>query len=293
MTASIRADSLCKSYGKAKVLDDVSFEVIAGEVFALLGRNGAGKTTTIEILEGYRKADSGSALVLGTPTERLDAKTKSRMGVMLDDLGLYPGLSVMHTLKLFSSYYPNPLRPEELMERLELNSVARSKTRTLSTGERQRLSLALALIGRPSVVFLDEPTAGADPITRRTCLEVIAELASDGAAIVITTHHLDEAEEAADTAAILAGGVLVESGPMKDLVGGGVTIETDRPLDLSETAVGFVLSGPNRYTSAADATPEVIAQITALAAKQGALIKSVEHRRQSLESLFLEVTSPR
>jgi len=292
MPPAIRADCLSKSYGPKRVLHDVSFEVSPGEVFALLGRNGAGKTTTIEILEGYRTSDSGTAWVLGKDTSRLDRRTKAQMGVMLEELGLYPGLTVAQTLHLFSSYYPDPLPADGLMERLELQGVADSKTRTLSTGERQRLSLALALIGRPSAVFLDEPTAGADPVTRRTCLEVVAELAHNGAAVLLTTHHLDEAEQAADTAAILSKGMLVESGPMKDLVRGGITIETDRPLDLSTVGARFILTAPNRYTSDDDVTPEEIASITALAAKQGVTVRSID-RERSLESLFFRVTSER
>src|SRR6266478_2495281 len=191
---AIVVDQLTKTYGSHKVVDQLQFTVHRGEVFALLGPNGAGKTTTVETLEGYRKPDAGTARVLGLDPIRDHAALTLRIGVMLQEGGLYPGIRPLEALRLFAAYYADHEDPEVLLDLVGLRPVAGTLVRRLSGGQKQRLSLALALVGKPEVVFLDEPTAGMDPRARATTWQLVRELRDAGTTVVLTTHHMDEAE---------------------------------------------------------------------------------------------------
>src|SRR5919204_5697334 len=206
---AIEVRGLVKRYNGRSVVDGVSFDVQPGEVFALLGPNGAGKTTTVEILEGYRKPDAGEARVLGLDPQRDGQEVKRRIGLMLQQGGLFPQITPREALRLFAAFYPHPEDPEELLERLQLREVARTRFRQLSGGQRQRIGLGLALVGRPELVFLDEPTAAMDPQARRSTWNIIRSLRSRGTTVLLTTHFMDEAEQLANRVAIVDRGKLV------------------------------------------------------------------------------------
>lgn len=207
--AAIAVDRLTKAYGGRAAVNNLSFQVRPGEIFALLGPNGAGKTTTVEILEGYRRADSGSVRVLGLDPLAQPDGLKPRIGVMLQQDGLYPSLRAHEVLELYARFFAHPESPDELLQRVGLTEVARTRCRQLSGGQKRRLALALALIGRPRLVFLDEPTTGMDPQARRATWDIIRALKERNTTVLLTTHFMDEAERLADRIAIIDGGELV------------------------------------------------------------------------------------
>ncbi len=196
-SAAVEVGDLVKAYNGRAVVDHLTFSVGHGEVFALLGPNGAGKTTTVEILEGYRRADAGSVRVLGLDPSRQGALLKPRIGLMLQQGGLFPQITPREALRLFAAFYADAEDPDALLEQLQLGEVAGTRFRQLSGGQKQRLSLGLALVGRPQLVFLDEPTAGMDPQARQATWNVIRGLRDSGVTVLLTTHFMDEAEQLA------------------------------------------------------------------------------------------------
>src|SRR6202043_1441917 len=195
---AIVVDNLTKSYGSNRVIDRLHFTVQRGEVFALLGPNGAGKTTTVETLEGYRTPDQGSVRVLGLDPLREAQALKPQIGVMLQQDGLYPGLTAHEVLRLFAGYYQHAQDVAALLERVGLTAAAKTRCRRLSGGQKRRLALAVALVGNPSLIFLDEPTPGMEPQARLATWEIIRDLKRNGATVLLTTHLMDEAERLAD-----------------------------------------------------------------------------------------------
>src|SRR5437588_5304896 len=191
--AAIVVENFTKSYGLNRVVEHLQFTVQRGEIFALLGPNGAGKTTTVETLEGYRTPDEGSVRVLGLDPIRQAQALKPRIGVMLQQDGLYPALTAREVLSLFAGYYERPQPIDTLMERVGLTSAAKVRCRRLSGGQKRRLALAVALIGNPELVFMDEPSAGMDPQARLTTWEIVRDLKGSGVTILLTTHLMDEA----------------------------------------------------------------------------------------------------
>ncbi len=204
--AAIEIADLRVQYGEVTAVDGLSFSVDAGRVLALLGPNGAGKTTTVETLEGYRRPTSGTVRVLGLDPIGEHAALVPQIGVMLQRGGIYPGMPAGEAVRLFAAYYNDPEDPVELMVRVGLHGVARTPWRRLSGGEQQRLSLALAMVGRPRVAFLDEPTAGMDPAARQVLWGIVRELRDRGVCVLLTTHYLEEAERLADAGGGHAGG---------------------------------------------------------------------------------------
>src|SRR5438270_9664218 len=207
--AAVDVRDLVKRYGSRSVVDGLSFSVKPGEVFALLGPNGAGKTTTVEILEGYRRADAGSVRVLGLDPGRQGGALKPRIGLMLQQGGLFPQITTREALRLFAAFYRDAEDPDALLEQLQLNDVAGTRFRQLSGGQKQRLSLGLALVGRPQLVFLDEPTAAMDPQARHGTWNIIRGLRDRGTTVLLTTHFMEEAEHLANRVAIVDRGKLV------------------------------------------------------------------------------------
>ena len=205
---AIDVTALEKRYGATQAVDGLSFSIDTGEVFGLLGPNGAGKTTTVEILEGYRRADAGDVRVLGVDPWHDGAQLRPKIGVMLQDGGLYPGIRPLEALQLFASYYDDPDDPERLLDLVGLREAEHTLVRRMSGGQQQRLSLALALVGQPSLVFLDEPTAGMDPRARATTWDLVRELRDRGATVVLTTHAMHEAEQLCDRVGIVHHGRL-------------------------------------------------------------------------------------
>ena len=285
-------------YGALAAVDGVTFEVEAGEVTALLGPNGAGKTTTVETAEGYRRPDGGSVRVLDLDPVADHAALVPRIGVMPQEGGVYPGIRVGEALRLFASYYDDPLEPAALLERVGMADRARATTRSLSGGERQRLSLALALVGRPEVAFLDEPTAGVDVAGRQVIRQVIRDLRDDGVAVVLTTHELGEAEHVADRIVIVDRGHVVASGALAELLqGGNDEIRFGAPAGLDVTSLGQRIGltveerTAGEYVVGGAPSPATVAALTAWLAEHDLPLADLRAGRQTLEDVFLRLTA--
>ena len=273
--AAIEVLDLVVRYGSTVAVDGVSFTAEAGAVTCLLGRNGAGKTTTVETLEGYRKPSSGSA--------RVDAPIE-RIGVMLQRGGVYPSLSPAKVLRLFASYYDDPLPPESLIDRLQIGDVAGRPWRRLSGGEQQRVSLALALVGRPSVVFLDEPTAGVDPTARQVVRQVVRDLRDEGVAVLLTTHDLADAEALADRVVIIDRGHVVADGTLDALRGAGQVVTFRARAGLDVSALGAVEVESGRYRAEVP-----VARVATWFEEQGERVDELR-TQATLEDVFLRLT---
>ena len=209
MLPVIQVENLQKSYGNLKAVQDVSFEVYAGEIFGMVGPNGAGKTTTIEIVEGLRKADSGHVQVLGLDPAQEGGRLFERVGIQLQQSGIHPRLKVIEALELFASFYQHPVKADDLLDRLGLADKSKSPFSKLSGGQKQRLFIALALISQPELVFFDELTTGLDPQARRSMWELVQDVRRDGCTVFLTTHFMEEAERLCDRVLILDHGSLV------------------------------------------------------------------------------------
>jgi ABC-2 type transport system ATP-binding protein len=223
--AAIEVDGLVKRYRDRAVVNGVSFRVRAGETFALLGPNGAGKTTTVEILEGYRRADSGSARVLATDPWGASRDHRARVGLMLQEGGFDIRARPRETLRQYAAFHAEPLDVEEILEQLGLVDVATTPYRRLSGGERQRMALAVALVGRPSVLLLDEPTAGMDPEGRAVTRELVTAAGAAGVAILLTGHDLADIERLADRVGIIVAGRLIAIGTTREIRGDAPSLE--------------------------------------------------------------------
>ena len=212
---AIEVSTLTMSYGDREVLRGVDFEVASGEVFCLLGPNGAGKTTTVEILEGFRQRTSGNVTVLGMDPQAQPTKLRERIGIVLQECGFPRQARVKELIDCWRSYYPNPRSASDLLNVVELEEDKNTQVRKLSGGQRRRLDLALALAGDPDLIFLDEPTTGFDPESRRRCWGAIENLRTLGKTVLLTTHYLDEAERLADRVAILRDGQIQVAGTVR------------------------------------------------------------------------------
>lgn len=275
---AIEVHGLMKAYGAHQAVRGIDFTVARGEVFGLLGPNGAGKTTTVEVLEGYRVRDGGSVSVLGYDPGNRSAQLRSRVGIVLQSSGTYPHLTVAETVEHFAALYPAPRQVGEVLALAGLDECAGRRARTLSGGQTRRLDFALALVGDPELIFLDEPTTGFDPGARRAAWEVIRALRDLGKTVVLTTHYLDEAQTLADRVAILQGGRILAEGPPDAL-------------------------GASRYRvawRAADGTSEerftedptaLLAELTADALARGERLEELSVTRPSLEDVYLELTT--
>jgi ABC-2 type transport system ATP-binding protein len=294
---AVSVAGLVVRYGTTTAVDGVSFEAAAGQVTALLGPNGAGKTTTVETAEGYRRPDAGSVRVLDLDPVRDHAALVSRIGVMPQDGGVYPGIRVLEAVRLFAAYHDDPLDAATLLARVGLADKAAAATRSLSGGERQRLSLALALVGRPEVAFLDEPTSGVDVGGRQVLRQVIRDLRDDGVAVVLTTHELAEAEHLADHVVIVDRGRVVAAGTLGELLqGGGDEIRFGAPAGLdvaaltARIALPVVEATPGEYVVTGAPVPATVAALTAWLAENDLPLADLRAGRQTLEDVFLRLT---
>ena len=217
--AVVRVRDLFKSYGRVEAVRGISFEIPPGECFGLLGPNGAGKTTTIEVLEGLRPPDSGTVEVLGLDVRRHPQSIKERIGVQLQSVALYPRLTVSELLGLFGSFFDHHLPTKQLIDAVDLGERAKAWSMNLSGGQQQRLSIALALVNDPELVFLDEPTTGLDPQARRSLWDLIRGLQERGKSVMLTTHYMDEATELCSRVAIMDHGHILEMGGVSELIG--------------------------------------------------------------------------
>jgi ABC-2 type transport system ATP-binding protein len=216
---AIEVRGLRKAYRQKAAVDGLDLSVERGEIFALLGPNGAGKTTTVEILEGFRRRDSGEVSVLGTDPSNADAAWRSRVGIVLQGTGEFDELRVEELVRLFAGYYPDPDDPLEVIERVGLSEKRKALSNTLSGGQKRRLDVALGVIGRPELLFLDEPTTGFDPEARREFWTLIRQLADTGTTILLTTHYLEEAEVLANRVGVINDGRLIACAPPAELGG--------------------------------------------------------------------------
>ena len=276
--SAIEVSGLRKSYGQREVLHDVSFSVETGEVFALLGPNGTGKTTTVEILEGYRRRDGGEVSVLGADPAKAGGDFRARIGIVLQSSAVYPLLSVRETLELFAGYYPHPRRPEEVIELVGLTEQAQTRVRTLSGGQLRRLDLALALIGDPELIFLDEPTTGFDPAARRQAWDTILGLRELGKSILLTTHYMEEAQRLSDRIAILRDGRIALTGSPRELLSGQALVEIRYRRNGEEVVIDT--EEPTR----------VLHELTTRALADGVELEGLEVHRRSLEDVYLDLT---
>ncbi|WP_194813939.1 ABC transporter ATP-binding protein [Nocardia sp. XZ_19_385] len=297
---AVRVEGVVKRYGETLAVDGLSFEVERAQVLALLGPNGAGKTTTVEMCEGFVTPDAGSVRVLGLDPIADSDKLRPRIGVMLQGGGAYPGARAGEMLDLVASYSADPLDPDWLLQTLGLQDNRRTPYRRLSGGQQQRLALACALVGRPEIVFLDEPTAGLDAQARLIVWELIDALRRDGVSVLLTTHVMDEAEQLADQLVIIDHGQIVASGTPAEVTAHGAagqlrfTAPPKLDLELLESALpeGFSPreTNPGSYLVEGEIDPQVLATVTAWCARMNVLATDIRIDQRRLEDVFLELT---
>src|SRR5687767_2036097 len=275
---AIEVRELHKRYGDVEAVRGLSFRVERGEVVGLLGPNGAGKTTTVEILEGYRDRSGGEVSVLGHDPARAPLELRRRVGIVLQSAGFYPRVTVTEALRHFAGYYPSPRDPDETIALVGLQGSADVRVNRLSGGQQRRLDLALALVGDPELVFLDEPTTGFDPAARRTAWDVVRRLRELGKTVLLTTHYLDEAQELSDRVAIVKDGRIVAEGPPRELVGAR-----------SPYRVTYERNGRREEHETDDPT-ELLHRLTRDALARGERLEGLEVARPRLEEVYLELT---
>jgi ABC-2 type transport system ATP-binding protein len=276
--ATIEVNDLRKSYGDVEAVRGVSFSVERGEVFGLLGPNGAGKTTTVEILEGYRRRSGGHVRVLGQDPEERDRRLQEKVGIVLQSCGFYPRATVREAVEHFAKAYPSPRDPSETIALVGLEGKADEHTKKLSGGQKRRLDLALALVGDPELIFLDEPTTGFDPAARRTAWNVVRRLKELEKTVLLTTHYLDEAQELADRVAIVKEGLVVAEGPPGEL--GPRT---------ARYRVSYLSDG-RRIEHQTDDPTDLLHRLTRDALARGERLEGLEVARPTLEEVYLELT---
>jgi ABC-2 type transport system ATP-binding protein len=301
--AAVVVDGLEMSYGGKVAVDGLSLTVARGSITAVLGPNGAGKTTTLETCEGYRRPHGGRVRVLGLDPQRQRRELLPRIGVMLQDGGAWSGVRAVEMLRHIAALHAEPLSVPMLVERLGLGSCGRTPYRRLSGGQQQRLALAMAVVGRPELVFVDEPTAGMDPQARRTTWDLLGELRSDGVTIVLTTHYMDEAERLADQVHVIDRGRLIASGSPFELTRGTgsttIRLVVTQPFPQAApeslqttlgpgTAVQAVNERSLLITGPADAS--TLAKVSAWCDENGVLPESLTLGQRTLEDVFLQIT---
>ena len=297
---AVQVDGLVKSYGATRAVDGLSMAVRRGAVTAVLGPNGAGKTTTIETCEGFRRPDAGSVRVLGLDPVRDARLLRPRVGVMLQNGGVPSASRPLEVLRHAAALHAHPLDPTMLVDRLGLAASLRTPYRRLSGGQQQRLALALAVIGRPELVFLDEPTAGLDPQARHATWELISELRDAGVTVVLTTHLIDEAERLADDVIVIDAGRVVTTGTPAELVRLGaeqtLRFAATPGLDLRSLVEDLPPGSeaweptPGVYHVSAPMVPQTLATVTGWCAARGVMPEGLQVGRRTLEDVFLDLT---
>ena len=294
----IRVENLRKSYKSVRALDDVSFEVERGEVFALLGPNGAGKTTCIEILEGFHQRDSGTVDVLGfDPGARSQQEElRTRIGVVLQELAVESFFTVRQVLTRNAGFYRRPRPVDEVIELVGLGEKADAKVKRLSGGQQRRLDIGLGIIGRPELLFLDEPTTGLDPGARRTTWDLIRTLADEGTTVLLSSHYMDEVEQLAQRVIVISKGRIVASGAPASLGGrdrGRALIRFTLPTDVTREQLPFAASRHDGATVEIDADDEVVIlhQLTTWALEHKVNVTGLTVTRQSLEDVYIALTA--
>ncbi|WIX80672.1 ABC transporter ATP-binding protein [Amycolatopsis carbonis] len=286
----VEVDGLRVEYGSFVAVHGLSFTVRAGEVFGLLGTNGAGKTSTMDVLEGYRRPSAGSVRVFGVDPASEREKVAPRVGIMLQEAGFFDDLTVVESIRAWRRFTADAMSVDEAVELVDLGKVAGTRVGKLSGGERRRLDLALAVLGRPEMLFLDEPTTGLDPQARRRTWHVLENMVAGGMAILLTTHYMEEAQYLANRVAIMDRGRIMRHGSVDEVIGAdhGSTVTF-----VSEVAVPVELAGVSedgRHYELSSTDPQAdLHRLLDWAARAGARIADLEVRRNSLEDVFLKV----
>ena len=293
--AAIEVRGLVKIYGATRAVDGVDLDVESGQVFALLGPNGAGKTTTVEILEGHRTATSGSVSVLGMDPQTESRRYREKIGIVLQETAIERELTVTEALDIYGGVYPHRRPTGELIELVGLQDKARARTKTLSGGQQRRLELALGLVGDPDLLFLDEPTTGFDPSARRQAWAIVANLASLGKTILLTTHYMDEAQYLADEIAIISHGKIVAEGTPTDLVNRSADkarIRFSLPTGVTASDLPVAASGADDGTVElmVESPTRLLHQLTTWALDRDIELYDLSVARPSLEDVYLQLT---
>jgi ABC-2 type transport system ATP-binding protein len=305
--AALEVTDLAKRYGATVALAGTTFEAPEAAITAVLGRNGAGKTTTIDICAGLRTADGGEVRLMGLDPHRERTALRARVGVMPQiggsgAAGIYPSIRPLEALRLFASFYAHPHQADALLERLDLTTVARTPWRRLSGGEQQRLSLALALVGRPDLVFLDEPTAALDVAGRQAVWAMLEDLRDNGTSIIVTTHALDEAQRYAEHVVLIDHGRVLAAGRPTDLLAARpqerrLTFDAPPGLPVDDLAATLPSAAtvteerPGHYVVDAEVDPALVAAVTGWCASRGVLAERVTTGAGTLEDLYLCLTT--
>jgi ABC-2 type transport system ATP-binding protein len=294
----VSVNGLRKSYDGNEAVRGVDFEIERGTVFGLVGPNGAGKTTTVEILEGYRTRSSGEVSVLGADPERADTGLRDRTGIVLQESGIEPDLTVREAMDLYGATYSRRRPTEEVVALVGLTDKLDERLGTLSGGQRRRLDLALGVVGDPELLYLDEPTTGFDPEARRRTWDLVRRLRDEGKTILLTTHYMEEAQQLADRVAVLAAGRIVAEGPPEELAAGDADAEVSfavpagisaAELPLPNGAIGQRINGRVAFTTA---TPtRDLAPLIAWANERGVELEGLAVKRATLEDVYLELTA--
>lgn len=294
---AVSVEHLTKRYGTLHAVNNVSFEVNEGEVFALLGPNGAGKTTTVEILEGFRDRDEGVVKVLGyDPAERTTSRQlRERMGVVLQELAVEPFLTVAQALTRNAGYYPRSRPVDEVLHLVELEDKADKRVKTLSGGQQRRLDLGLGIIGNPELLFLDEPTTGFDPSARRGAWELVRALTGSGTTVILTTHYMDEAEALADRVAIISAGSIVAEGAPQSLGGreeaeARIYFRLPAGTHFADLPIPVTPIDADGAEIRTDEEVKVLAELTTWALRERVHLVGLTVERMTLEDVYLRLT---
>ena len=301
---AIVVKELFKYYDETKAVDGISFTVHQGEVFGMLGPNGAGKTTTVEIIEGLRVSDSGQVTVMGIDVRREPAAIKARIGVQLQTTALYPLLTVREVIDLFRSFYPGPVRDTDyVIDLVNLQEKQKSRSKDLSGGQQQRLSMALSLVNRPDIIFLDEPTTGLDPQARRKMWDVIQQVSDEGTTVFLTTHYMEEAQRLCDRVAVIDQGKIIALDSPDELINthfeesaiefelNGSTVDKELLADLE--GVTDVRQDGRAVTLYSQAVAQTLGELTDLGETYDFTLDDLHVRRATLEDVFLKLTGRR
>lgn len=302
MNTVIKVNNLCKTYGNIKAVNRISFSVSKGEIFGMLGPNGAGKTTTMEIVEGIRNADSGEVEVLGINIRQHQRWVKANIGVQLQTTSLYPRLCVREVLDLFGSFFPRRVPADKLIEMVGLEDSRSKRCSNLSGGQQQRLSVALALVNNPRILFLDEPTSGLDPQSRHNIWNVIEYVRSKGKAVFLTTHYMEEAERLCDRVAIIDCGKIIATDRPDTLISQhfqeeAIEFELDQRIDeqVFQQVAGVTNAqlDNGKVIIYSSSVPVTISALLELAEQRSIQLTNLYVRRATLEDVFLKLTGRR